>query len=190
MDAKDQDVVNAVSGKLGFVYGEITAQGMRRLARRVTLNQSDCFYDLGSGIGRAVLQAFLEFGVHRSVGIELASTRHHQAEMAWQWMQDAGIQDNDGCVRLVEGDILQEDCTEATVIFCSSLCFSEDLMRALGLEIQKLPKLRAILSLQRFPDGLQGFSVGEKWEGLEMSWTVGTEQDQGRVFVYTAQGGN
>eukprot|EP00961_Rhodomonas_salina_P285798 3862336-Rhodomonas_salina.2 len=36
---------------------------------------------------------------------------------------------------------------QATVIFCSSLCFSEDLMRALGLEIQKLPKLRAILSL-------------------------------------------
>lgn len=70
---------NVVFPCRGFVYGEITAQGMRRLARRVTLNQSDCFYDLGSGIGRAVLQAFLEFGVHRSVGIELASTRHHQA---------------------------------------------------------------------------------------------------------------
>jgi len=63
-------------------YGEITTKGFRELAKRIELYPGDCFLDMGSGVGRAVVQAALEFGCRSSRGVELSATRHERAQKA------------------------------------------------------------------------------------------------------------
>jgi hypothetical protein len=72
-------MVDSVAGEYASTYGEITPAGFRALARRVGLGAQDVFVDLGSGVGRAVVQAALENGVRRSAGVELAASRHERA---------------------------------------------------------------------------------------------------------------
>ena len=63
-------------------YGEITTKGFRELAKRIELYSGDCFLDMGSGVGRVVVQAALEFGCRSSLGVELSMTRHQRAQQA------------------------------------------------------------------------------------------------------------
>ena len=63
-------------------YGEITTKGFRELAKRIELYSGDCFLDMGSGVGRVVVQAALEFGCRSSLGVELSMTRHERAQQA------------------------------------------------------------------------------------------------------------
>jgi hypothetical protein len=57
-------------------------RGFRALARRIGLSPSDNFLDLGSGVGRTVVQAALEFGCRTSHGVELSPSRHERAQRA------------------------------------------------------------------------------------------------------------
>jgi len=43
---------------------------------------SDIFVDLGSGVGRTVVQAALEFGCQDAYGVELSPSRHVRANAA------------------------------------------------------------------------------------------------------------
>ena len=91
-------------------YGEITELGARQLFQRMGLfnrrnNKNNSrsqkededdddrfvFYDLGSGVGRLVVQAYMELPNLKSVlGVELSPTRHEAAVTAWSIIgQDA-----------------------------------------------------------------------------------------------------
>lgn len=68
-----------IGGDHAFGYGEITPLGMRTLGTALSLAAEDVFADLGSGTGRLVLQAACEFGVCRSIGVEIVGSRHRLA---------------------------------------------------------------------------------------------------------------
>src|SRR5579864_7063733 len=46
-------------------YGEILYPGVDRLLAEVTLSEKDVFFDLGSGLGKVVLQVFLKTAVRK-----------------------------------------------------------------------------------------------------------------------------
>lgn len=60
-------------------YGEITPRGLAFLLHHANASSGDVFADIGSGVGRAVLQAALQFPLRAAVGIELSSSRHATA---------------------------------------------------------------------------------------------------------------
>ena len=75
-------------------YGEVTPAGARTLARALDIDSPDAddvvFMDLGSGVGKLVVQAFLEWpSVRRAVGVELSSSRSAHARRAWQHLLDS-----------------------------------------------------------------------------------------------------
>ena len=105
-------------------YGEITVEGFRGVARRIDLCQDDIFYDLGSGVGKSVAQAWLEFGVLRSVGVELDKARHEAAQLAmseimtrYQRQQDSEAKDAgiNGSEYMVGAD----NCNEQQRVTCA-----------------------------------------------------------------------
>ena len=49
--------------------------------------QDIVWYDLGSGVGKAVLQFALQHKIKRAVGIELARSRHDIAAAALDWLE-------------------------------------------------------------------------------------------------------
>jgi predicted RNA methylase len=77
----------------------------------ITVSPTDVVYDLGSGDGR-LLFAALEKGAGRVVGVELDEELVYQA---WKTAKDKGLDDR---ARFIEGDVVETDLSEATVVFC------------------------------------------------------------------------
>ena len=75
------------------------------------LSSSDVVYDLGSGDGR-LLFAALEQGAGRCVGIDIDSKKVDEAR---ELAREKGLDDK---VTFIEGDFLDYDLSEATVILC------------------------------------------------------------------------
>ncbi|EFJ49649.1 hypothetical protein VOLCADRAFT_120730 [Volvox carteri f. nagariensis] len=72
-------------------YGEITGEGVTQFLRRVPLRPDDVLVDLGSGLGRLVLQVACSARLRRCVGIELSASRHEEA--CWVAAQLAHLND-------------------------------------------------------------------------------------------------
>ena len=75
------------------------------------VSATDVVYDLGSGDGR-LLFAALEQGAGRCVGIDIDSKKVDEAREA---ARERGLDDK---VTFIEGDFLEQDLSEATVILC------------------------------------------------------------------------
>mmetsp|Transcript_1749 Transcript_1749/g.3839 ORF Transcript_1749/g.3839 Transcript_1749/m.3839 type:complete len:242 (+) Transcript_1749:235-960(+) len=187
------------------------------------LMQQFKFFDLGSGGGRLVIQSHLEIpSVIKSVGIELSPTRHAIALRTWDRLnfsgeaerirrlgeQSWGITRHDNAdapsVDLYEGDLFELDISEATHIYVSSLCFTEEMMERIvdkieleGESLQILASLRALPLRNRWRKisewdeevmRRRKVELGTKpWtEFVEMSWTKATG-DGCPVFFYTAK---
>lgn len=80
-DDEDEEI-DRIAGEYASTFGEITNRGVRQLCDRVGMSASDVFLDMGSGVGKAVLQVALERGTRRSVGVELSRSRHRNAGKA------------------------------------------------------------------------------------------------------------
>ena len=184
-------------------YGEVTPVGARQLASALGLlnstREAHVFADLGSGTGKLVVQAFLEWpSVARAVGIELADCRAHHAGAAWQALRRNGSSaaalrraalglagassrsESDDAVtsglRLVHGDLFAQDLSAITVAFISSLCFDEAMLTRLAAKLSAeshaLVAFASLRHLQAEIDAgvLVGFELAEAL-GVEMSWS-------------------
>ena len=80
-------------------YGELDAAGASALFRVLALRANDTFCDLGSGVGKLVVQAFLETDVGRVVGVELSDVR---AEVATRVLRRLGAEE---AVEAVHGNL-------------------------------------------------------------------------------------
>lgn len=63
-------------------YGELQYTGVRSLIKHSNIGESDVFYDLGSGIGKVVLQIAIDTPCQKINGIELSATRMASANQA------------------------------------------------------------------------------------------------------------
>lgn len=85
---------------------EAVVEAMLSMAK---VTGSDVLYDLGSGDGRIPITAAAKFGT-RGVGIDLNPVRVSEAN---ENAKKAGVTDK---VKFIEGDIFEEDFSEATVV--------------------------------------------------------------------------
>lgn len=169
-----------------LTYGEIQfismAEIFETLKHRYSLQEHGVFYDLGSGMGKAVLAAALSshFAVCR--GIELLQ-RLHTASLQLKTLYDSSrtalAAQDPGLFRTLPeleffcGDLLRQNWEDATCIFANSTCFSGQMMDAIASSAAS-PGTKAIT----FTKQLQG-----AWRLLEkvqkdMSWGLTT------VFMY------
>ena len=75
------------------------------------VSSSDVVYDLGSGDGR-LLFAALENGAGRGVGIDIDAKKVAEAK---ELAREKGLESK---VTFIEGDFLDQDLSDATVILC------------------------------------------------------------------------
>eukprot|EP00198_Chlamydomonas_reinhardtii_P003116 XP_001692452.1 predicted protein [Chlamydomonas reinhardtii] len=85
---KEAALVDATGGSA--TYGEITGDGVRQFLARVPLQSDDVLVDLGSGLGRLVLQAAATARLRRCVGLELSACRHEQSAWAAARLAELG----------------------------------------------------------------------------------------------------
>ncbi|MBF0312790.1 MAG: hypothetical protein HQK50_16755 [Oligoflexia bacterium] len=107
-------------------YGEITYNGAQKLFQRLNLTEHDVFYDLGSGVGKLVVQAFLTTPVKKAAGIELIASRAQEAQKALEALvQDGVTSKTSRIIMFEEKDILKSQLGDATVLFWSNLTWEK-----------------------------------------------------------------
>lgn len=85
-------------------------------------------------------------------------------------------------VEFIEGSMFAMDMSEVTHAYVASLCFDAELLAELARKLAAdAPRLEAIASLRKFPDGLQGFTLSRKVR-VDTSWTAGSAS---LTHVYT-----
>lgn len=127
-----------------LTYGEVTALGVQQFidAVPVGLGNDDVFFDLGSGVGKSVLQVYLTTEVKRASGVELAQSRHQHGINALAVLRSVApaeattASDDDSLLvldgrelSLTHGDVLTADISGGTVFFVSSLAFPDFVLR-------------------------------------------------------------
>jgi len=178
------------------VYGEITFESAQFLINTLHLTQDDVFYDLGSGLGKFIYHVFLTTPVRKSVGIEFSQSRfdrakslaHHMPKIYKQTFKfennmrnlfDKPMLEkvkNKSCA-FIKGCMLEEDFSDATVIFTCSTCFGPEFMQKLADKCAKIDKLR-IITLKQFPYHKDVHYTG--MHQLAMTWS-----EQVAVHAYT-----
>ena len=171
----ESDLIASSGGN--STYGEITPEGVHRLIQELGIYPNDVFFDLGSGLGKMVIQMYLETPVKKSIGIELSSQRFRLAEQAKDLLRAQGHYDRKRELRFSNSNILNVPLDEATIIFTNSLCFSDEFMQKLLKQMSRLPKLHTVISTKQFPEN--PYLILSKQLLLPMSWS-----QQSPVYIY------
>ncbi|GIW66924.1 MAG: methyltransferase [Candidatus Parcubacteria bacterium] len=126
-----------------FVYGEIVPESFCEILEKANTNENTIFYDLGSGVGKAVILAKLIFNVKKSIGIEYLESLIQASQTAYNKLKNF-IFLNDGSVIFINNDIFNFDFSDGDLIFINSTCFSDeqlDILTKLSLKLKSGSKL-------------------------------------------------
>ena len=163
------------NGAREYTYGEVTSLGVRQLAHAMNLSSSSdvVFYDLGSGVGRLVMQMALDFApsLKAATGIELSLERHKIAssilsEIAWT---KPSLTDS---VNFLNSDVLELDLSDATHVYISSLCFPKPVLRQLQDYLFSIEGLHVVVALNRL-DRFEAEEFDVSDAHVQMSWGPG-----------------
>lgn len=153
ISADDEHRTRMLTHPSQTVYGEITFDGVRRfmdycMQDAFARHQRHVFYDLGSGVGRMVVQVHLDYPqVRRSVGVELSRERHdmalelHRRVLSGDSSVELALQPSSAC-EFRCGDILEADFSDATIVWVANSFFHEDFLEKLCSKMaNQAPKL-------------------------------------------------
>lgn len=133
------------------VYGEIKPEAVSQLEEYLKLTAHDVFYDLGSGVGKMVVQIYLDTPVKKSVGIELSPTRSNKAQSVKEKLKQQRLLDPKRILEFRTEDIMNSDISDATVIYLASTCLSDEYMKKITDRLAQLKKGLRVLTLRKLP---------------------------------------
>jgi riboflavin synthase len=179
----DRGEVDRLAGQGASAYGEILPGSAARLLGWLALTEDDVLYDLGSGVGKLVLQAACTTPVGRAVGVELSEFRHAAAEellaALLARLEPAAAAALRARVELRKGDLRQADLPDATVVYAGSTSYPDPLLAALAERARSAPRLRALISTRPLPDPTESRYRERARFKSPMSWS-----SHERLFVY------
>lgn len=149
------------------VYGEINFTATKKLLDYLKLKRDDCFYDLGSGVGKMVLQTLMHTKVKKAVGIELSKERSDCSKIALkrslEWFPDFKTR-----ASFLNKDLMNVNLKDATVIYTCSTAFSIKFMKEIINKLSTIKGPLKVVSLQDFPKN-NHFELVDILK-LDMSW--------------------
>eukprot|EP00933_Yihiella_yeosuensis_P035739 TRINITY_DN29327_c4_g1_i1.p1 TRINITY_DN29327_c4_g1~~TRINITY_DN29327_c4_g1_i1.p1 ORF type:complete len:447 (-),score=43.64 TRINITY_DN29327_c4_g1_i1:121-1461(-) len=166
-------------------YGEVTVKGVMEMLHQLPLgfqiNNMSQFVDLGSGIGKMVLQVAIMTDAAKVTGIELSEERASTASAAKRRSFGRGMLSTEESqkIKLLQGDAFLADGRSegATHIYVSNLCFPPELNDRLVLLLQELENsIQCVMTLRELPIH-QGTVNGTRClrfvqaRPVEMSWS-------------------
>jgi len=154
-----------------YVYGEINFLSFIALLSLVKPDHNTAFYDLGSGVGKAVLACAMVYPVQKSVGIEFLPELHKSA--CKQSQKLTSLQDYANTANKIEfilGDFLETDLHDATLIFINATTFIGSIWERLCSRLDELPQLVTVISTSKALISNNFFVA--KSTRIQMSWGV------------------
>lgn len=182
-------------------YGEITHLGSRQLFHCFNLSSKSTesskddihtFFDLGCGVGKLLVQAYLELpSLSKIVGIEISKDRYDIAVNTWKELQNDAqhfrtniIGASNVDLEIYLGDLYNLDISSATHIYVASLCFTDNMMDKLAEKIIGDGKnVQSVATLKAFPEKYHQNLGSPSISYIEMSWTEYSGKGA-KVFFY------
>jgi len=167
--SEETEIIRARGG--APTYGEISYKAVDTVLNDLFITDEDVLYDLGSGVGKMVLQSYLSFPFKKVVGIELSTKRLSQSVEAKNLLKEQGLMNPKRAILFLQEDFTESDIDDATVVYLGSTCYSSDLMNTLVKKLSKLKKGLRVITLKRLPDSEEYDFVLIKEYRLPMSWS-------------------
>lgn len=139
-----------VQQEISEVYGEILYESAEKILSQLTMTQEDVFYDLGSGLGKVVLQVFLTTKVREVCGMELIPNLHQQASTALTNLRQdfPELFMNGRTIQLMESDFMTVTFDTASIVLIGSPCFHPTMLTTLGDRIEETHCIHTVCSLR------------------------------------------
>jgi hypothetical protein len=154
-----------------YVYGEIEFLPFIALLSLAQLDGDTVFYDLGSGIGKAVLACAMVYPVQESVGIELLPELYQEACKQTQQLKKMQNYSNKAKkIKFIHGNFLEVDLTNATLIFINSTTMIGSLWEDLCTRLNDLPQLNTVITASK--PLLSDYFLIVKRTKIQMSWGI------------------
>ena len=152
-----------------YTYGEIDFISFTALLFLVNPDENTVFYDLGSGIGTAVLACAMVYPVKKSVGIEYFSILHRAALGQKQKLtQYPDYQQLIPNITFINDDFLQTNINDATLIFINSTANFGETWEKINQKIETTTQLKTVITLSKRLS-CSNFTMVESTE-VKMSW--------------------
>lgn len=157
-----------------LLYGEIPFKSWQKIVARIKPKENAVFYDLGSGIGRVVMQSYLIFDFKKSVGIELLDGLHNKAldvEKTFETIVKPQVEKNLIGKELIfrKDNILTTDFSDADLILLSHpFKIEENFLQLEEKFLRTLKPKTKIISLIRFFRSNKFKEIG--FGNYEFSW--------------------
>lgn len=131
-------------------YGEILYESIVHLLSQMTLSEQDSFLDLGSGLGKVVIQVFLQSAVKESRGIEIIPELYDQSIIASQKIKEAlpVFFEKERKLTFQLGSFLEIPLHGASILLIGSVLFSPAMLCALGKIIDSTDSIHTVLTLR------------------------------------------
>jgi len=128
-------------------YGEICSSSVVKLLDLVGARPGQRFYDLGSGLGKVVVLAWL-LGLN-ATGVELVHERWDAACAALDHARSTGMRfpDESNQLSFLHASFFDVDFSDADILFTNSLLFTEKMMHGLSLAVQRMKPGSKILTI-------------------------------------------
>ena len=173
---KTTEPAQASAQRSTLTYGELSHQGIIKLAQTVAtlgetsaeylITEDSVVYDLGSGLGKVVLQLAMLTRAKMLIGVELVESRAKLAQRALRAALDNGLitHQERARVTLAHGDaFLDRRLALASHLYLANTCFSSAMYSQLHelLTSGRLTDLKLVVTLRPLPDSfLVGASDG------------------------------
>lgn len=131
-------------------YGEILYESVNKLFSFYSPHKQDIFIDFGSGLGKLVIQTFLNTEAKQVIGIEIIPELHQQSLFAATRVQaelPEFFAENRKLTFLL-GDFFDFSFDTATIALISSPCFDQHMLHKLGNLINDTPSIHTVFSLR------------------------------------------
>lgn len=162
---------SSASGSL--TYGEMLYPSVKKLLKKCNLSstvEKSTFLDLGSGLGKFVLQVFMQTALSKVIGIEYRSELSEQSSEAVKRIQQdfPFFWENERVLKVITGDFLKESWEGANIVYACSTCFRPELLVAIGDRINQEASLQQVFTLKPLPT-LTKLALKEVFT-VECSW--------------------
>ncbi|KTD22750.1 putative methyltransferases [Legionella lansingensis] len=154
-----------------YVYGEIEFESFIALLALCHPNPSTIFYDLGSGVGKAVIACALVFDVKKSCGIEILPALHECALMQQQRLGKLpAYEEKASHIEFKLGDLLKAQFRDASLIFINATAFFGESWLSISQHMEQInPGALVISTSKALRSNL--FKISKVTE-VAMSWGI------------------
>lgn len=169
-------------------YGEFTPDGVQVLLNELAVGPGDVFCDLGSGVGKVVVQALLARKPSEAMGIELSQERHDGAEIAHHRLTKLLPSMAEGPrLRFVHGDILalDEEVARCNKIFFCSTVWPPELLKSMQEKLTSMSfrQTPVLVASSRELKDFGGLSSSAKYKGVEFRNHARVDTSWGASFI-------